>query len=231
MNLPNQEFGPFSRVNPPLTDPVVVGTAFGLDVGQRSGVLDTKDGLYVIEIAGARPGRFGAVREGAATSSAPSMIDLARQDRVRGYLAALRQAAKIVDNRASCSSVQQQQQQAGPADADQPARPVDRTQTKRARTSVRARLRSGAGVTATAASARPRTRGSGRWRRAGGAQVARLVRAHDRVLGVRQAPLELADPLPDGRADLRQPLGAEQQQHHQQDHHDFGEAEVAHGTP
>ena len=44
MNLPNKEFGPFSRVNPPLNNPVVVGTAFGLDVGQRSGVLDTKDG-------------------------------------------------------------------------------------------------------------------------------------------------------------------------------------------
>ena len=39
MKLPYKEFGPFSRVNPPVTDPIVVGTAFGLDVGQRSGLL------------------------------------------------------------------------------------------------------------------------------------------------------------------------------------------------
>ena len=49
MKLPYKEFGPFSRVNPPLTDPIVVGTAFGLDVGQRSGMLDTKDGIYFMK--------------------------------------------------------------------------------------------------------------------------------------------------------------------------------------
>ncbi len=38
------------------------------------------------------------------------MIGLARQERVRGYLEALRESAKIVDNRAR--SYQQQQQQA-----------------------------------------------------------------------------------------------------------------------
>ena len=37
------------------------------------------------------------------------MIDLARQDRIRGYMGALRESAKIVDNRAK---LQQQQQQA-----------------------------------------------------------------------------------------------------------------------
>src|SRR6185503_4463830 len=49
MNLAQREFGPFTRINPPLTNPVVVGTAFGLDAGQRSGILDTKEGLYVLE--------------------------------------------------------------------------------------------------------------------------------------------------------------------------------------
>ena len=34
MKLAHREFGPFSRVNPPLTSPMVVGTAFGLDAGQ-----------------------------------------------------------------------------------------------------------------------------------------------------------------------------------------------------
>jgi hypothetical protein len=37
------------------------------------------------------------------------MINLARQDRVRGYMGALRESAKIVDNLAR---LQQQQQQA-----------------------------------------------------------------------------------------------------------------------
>jgi parvulin-like peptidyl-prolyl isomerase len=108
LNLAHREFGPFSRVNPPLTDPTVVGTAFGLDVGQRSGVLDTPDGLYVMKV----------VKHAAADSAAfvksmeeyrTKMINLARQDRVRGYMGALRESAKIVDNRAR---LQQQQQQA-----------------------------------------------------------------------------------------------------------------------
>jgi hypothetical protein len=43
------------------------------------------------------------------------MIDMARQARVRGYLAALRQSAKIVDNRAR---LRQQQQEA--AETQQP---------------------------------------------------------------------------------------------------------------
>ena len=58
MKLPHREFGPFSRVNPPLTSPVVVGTAFGLEPGQRSGILDTKDGIYVLQVARPHQGRF-----------------------------------------------------------------------------------------------------------------------------------------------------------------------------
>lgn len=98
MKLPNREFGPFSRVNPPLTDPVVVGTAFGLDVGQQSGLLDTPDGIYVLKVL-----------EHVKADSAAFLKDLdnyrarqlsaARQDRVRSYLEALRQAAKVEDDR------------------------------------------------------------------------------------------------------------------------------------
>jgi peptidyl-prolyl cis-trans isomerase D len=109
MKLPHREFGPFSRVNPPLTDPVVVGTAFGLDQGQRSGLLDTKDGLYVlqtVERITADSAQF--VKELDAYRG--RMIQLARQDRVRGFLAALRESAKVVDNRAKL----QEQQQAPP---------------------------------------------------------------------------------------------------------------------
>jgi peptidyl-prolyl cis-trans isomerase D len=108
MKLPYKEFGPFSRVNPPLTDPVVVGTAFGLEKGQRSGMLDTKDGIYFIK----------ALEHTKADSAAfvkdldkyrAQMINLARQERVRSYLQALREQAKVVDNRKKVL-----QQQTGP---------------------------------------------------------------------------------------------------------------------
>jgi peptidyl-prolyl cis-trans isomerase D len=115
MNLPHREFGPFARVNPPLTDPMVVGTAFGLDKGQRSGLLDTPDGMYVMESLEKTPADSAKfVKELGEYRS--KMIDLARQARIRGYMAALRESAKIVDNRAKLR--QQQQQQA--ADAQQP---------------------------------------------------------------------------------------------------------------
>jgi peptidyl-prolyl cis-trans isomerase D len=98
MKLPNREFGPFSRISPPLTNPVVVGTAFGLKQGERSGILDTKDGIYVIE----------ALQHVSADSTKftkeldqyrARLINVAKQERVRNYLAALRKSAKIVDNR------------------------------------------------------------------------------------------------------------------------------------
>jgi peptidyl-prolyl cis-trans isomerase D len=108
MNLAHREFGPFTRIKPPLTDPMVVGTAFGLDVGQRSGVLDTPEGMYVIQVlehTKADSAQF--IKELGEYRS--KMINLARQDRIRGYMGALRESAKIVDNRAKLQQQQQQQ--------------------------------------------------------------------------------------------------------------------------
>jgi peptidyl-prolyl cis-trans isomerase D len=114
MNLPHREFGPFTRVNPPLTDPLVVGTAFGLDKGQRSGLLDTPDGMYVMESLEKVPADSAKfVKE--LDEYRSKMIDLARQARIRGYMAALRESARIVDNRAK---LRQRQQEA--ADVQQP---------------------------------------------------------------------------------------------------------------
>ena len=114
LNLPHREFGPFTRVNPPLTDPLVVGTAFGLDKGQRSGLLDTPDGMYVMESLEKVPADSAKfVKE--LDEYRSKMIDLARQARIRGYMAALRESAKIVDNRAK---LRQRQQEA--ADVQQP---------------------------------------------------------------------------------------------------------------
>jgi peptidyl-prolyl cis-trans isomerase D len=109
MKLPYQEFGPFSRVNPPLTNPVVVGTAFGLGVGQHSGPLDTKEGIYFVKVLEHTKADSAAFVKDLDTYRA-RMISMARQDRVRNYLEALRQAAKVVDDR---KQVLQQQQ--GPA--------------------------------------------------------------------------------------------------------------------
>ncbi len=98
MKLAHREFGPFSRVNPPLTSPLVVGTAFGLEAGQRSGILDTKDGLYVLQsITHEKADSTKFVKE--LTEYRARAINAARQERVRSYLTALRGAAKIVDNR------------------------------------------------------------------------------------------------------------------------------------
>jgi peptidyl-prolyl cis-trans isomerase D len=98
LKLPNREFGPFSRITPPLTNPVVVGAAFGLEAGKRSGILDTKDGIYIVETLQHTKADSAAFAKGLNEYRA-RIINLARQERVRNYLTALRSAAKIVDNR------------------------------------------------------------------------------------------------------------------------------------
>ncbi|HKT60555.1 MAG TPA: peptidylprolyl isomerase [Gemmatimonadales bacterium] len=98
MKLPYKEFGPFSRVNPPLDDPIVVGTAFGLDTGKVSPLLDTKQGIYVLKVLEHTKADSAAFVKDLDNYRA-KMINLARQDRVRNYLEALRQAAKVQDDR------------------------------------------------------------------------------------------------------------------------------------
>jgi peptidyl-prolyl cis-trans isomerase D len=98
MKLPYKEFGPFSRVNPPVEDPVVVGTAFGLEVGQRSGMLDTKDGIYFMKALEHTKADSADFAKGL-DNYRGQMVRLAQQDRVRSYLEALRQNAKVVDDR------------------------------------------------------------------------------------------------------------------------------------
>jgi peptidyl-prolyl cis-trans isomerase D len=98
MKLPNKEFGPFSRINPPLTNPVVVGAAFGLKEGDRSGVLDTKDGVYVIQtLQHIKADSTKFLKE--LDQYRARLINVAKQERVRNYLEALRKSAKVVDNR------------------------------------------------------------------------------------------------------------------------------------
>ncbi|HEX5386137.1 MAG TPA: peptidylprolyl isomerase [Gemmatimonadales bacterium] len=99
MKLPHEVIGPFTRVTSPVHDPVVVGTAFGLEKGKHSGVIAAKDGLYVLRVL-----------DHAKADSATFVKDLdkfrqqaqveARQERVQVFLAGLRSKANIVDKRA-----------------------------------------------------------------------------------------------------------------------------------
>jgi peptidyl-prolyl cis-trans isomerase D len=98
LGLPNREFDAFSRVAPPLTNPQVVGTAFGLPEGALSGVIDTPDGLYVIKILQHIPADSAAFVKDK-DKFAADVIRSVRGERVRDYLADLRETAKIQDNR------------------------------------------------------------------------------------------------------------------------------------
>jgi peptidyl-prolyl cis-trans isomerase D len=113
LHLPHQEFPPFARTNPPLTNPKLVGTAFGLAVGQTSSLIDTDDGLYVIHVLKREPADSAEFLK-KMDELRPRQINLARQDRVRNYLAALRTTAKVVDRRPQVfrTDAQSQQQQA-----------------------------------------------------------------------------------------------------------------------
>lgn len=99
MGLPFRELGPFTRISPPLPNPVLVGAAFGLQPGERSGVLETEEGLYVIEVLQRTPADADAFAAQIDQLRAAG-IRLARQERVRFYLDALRREADVEDRRA-----------------------------------------------------------------------------------------------------------------------------------
>jgi peptidyl-prolyl cis-trans isomerase D len=98
MKLPHQVYGPFPRLSSPIRDPVVTGTAFGLAAGKHSGVIDTKDGLYVLQVLERTPADSVAFAKELTDVRARANQE-ARQERVQTYLAGLRTTAKIVDNR------------------------------------------------------------------------------------------------------------------------------------
>ncbi len=99
MGLPYREFGPFTRTRPPLPNGILIGTAFGLEQGQRSGVLDTREGLYILEVLETGAADSTEFLEGLDRYRVQE-ISLARQNRVRNYLLALRESADVVDRRA-----------------------------------------------------------------------------------------------------------------------------------
>jgi len=109
MKLPHEVIGPFARLGAPLRSPQVVGAAFGVEQGKRSGVIETKDGLYVLEVLAHTPADSAAFTKDVEQFRQQAQV-AARQMRVQTYLAGLRSKADIVDRRAK---VMQQAQAQG----------------------------------------------------------------------------------------------------------------------
>ena len=109
LGLASQDFGPFSRVQPPLDNPELVGAAFGLQPGARSGIIDVEQGLYVIRSIERIPADSAAFATAVDEFRAAAVRE-ARQARVRNYLAALREGAEIEDNRLRAMQRAQEQQ-------------------------------------------------------------------------------------------------------------------------
>jgi peptidyl-prolyl cis-trans isomerase D len=99
LNLPHQELGPFSRINPPFPSAEVVGAAFGVPVGSTSDVLDTDEGIYLVRVTKRDPADSAAFLKGI-DDYRLAQLRLARQERVRNYLTALKDNAKVTDRRA-----------------------------------------------------------------------------------------------------------------------------------
>jgi peptidyl-prolyl cis-trans isomerase D len=99
--LPVQRFGPFSRVKPPgnlAREPLVVGAAFGLRVGERSGVIVGQGGDFVIESLGRKMADSSAWLK-QKDAQRTQILGAVRQARIQQYVDALRAKAKIVDRR------------------------------------------------------------------------------------------------------------------------------------
>jgi len=109
IGLPHQELAPFTRVNPAIPIPRVVGAAFGVEQGKTSGLIETEDGLYVLRVIKHDAPDSAAFIKGIDEFRA-RQIRLATQDRVRNYLTALTENTKVTDRRAEIYRTEAQSQ-------------------------------------------------------------------------------------------------------------------------
>ncbi len=122
MKLPNQDFPLFTRVQPPITTPSLIGAVFGLHKGETSNLIDTPDGLYVAKVLDRVPADSTAFLKDKDQLSA-QFFRLAKQDRLRQFIAALRANAKVKDTRADAQMTTAQAEAANAAQqAGQPKR-------------------------------------------------------------------------------------------------------------
>jgi peptidyl-prolyl cis-trans isomerase D len=99
LKLPHQDLGPFTRLNPPLPNPRLVGAAFGVAKGNHSQAIDTEEGIYLIEVLD-RISADSADFVKDIDNTRAQAIRLERQQRIRNYMTALRSEAQIKDYRA-----------------------------------------------------------------------------------------------------------------------------------
>ena len=96
-----QSFGPLTRINPPgylSREPLVLGSAFGLQVGERSGLIKGRDGYFVVQIR-TRHAADSAAWLLQRDPQRDQLLQAARQARIRSYIDGLRATAKVVDRR------------------------------------------------------------------------------------------------------------------------------------
>ncbi|HXW96065.1 MAG TPA: peptidyl-prolyl cis-trans isomerase [Gemmatimonadales bacterium] len=98
LHLPHQQFPAFPRNSPPLPNAKLAGAAFAVPIGKTSGLIDTDEGLYVFRVV-KREGADSAEFLKKLDEFRAKQIQLARQDRIRNYLAALKSSAKVTDRR------------------------------------------------------------------------------------------------------------------------------------
>lgn len=95
------QLGPFTRLRPPAylsREPAIIGTAFGLRVGERSGVIDGESGAFIVESMSrklADSSAWLAQRDQQRTQ----LRQAVQQARIQQYMEGVRQQAKIVDRR------------------------------------------------------------------------------------------------------------------------------------
>jgi peptidyl-prolyl cis-trans isomerase D len=96
-----QRFGPFTRLRPPSylgREPVVVGTAFGLNVAERSRVLEGESGYFIIESL-ARKNADSTAWMAQRETQRTQLRQASQQARIQQFIDGLRAKAKIVDRR------------------------------------------------------------------------------------------------------------------------------------
>jgi len=98
LGLPHQQLAPFTRINPAIPNPRVVGAAFGVEPGKTSGAIDTEDGIYFVKVIKRETADSAQFLKGI-DDFRSRQVRLATQDRVRNYLAALKTSAKVTDRR------------------------------------------------------------------------------------------------------------------------------------
>jgi peptidyl-prolyl cis-trans isomerase D len=94
-----RELGPVARLSTGLPEPKLIGAAFGAPVGGIAGPVRAEDGIYLFEGLERVPADSAEFAKNLVQIRAAALQG-ARQNRVRAYVAALRNSAKIVDRRA-----------------------------------------------------------------------------------------------------------------------------------